>query len=261
MKKLFFVAIFLILTVAAVSLGQKPAVEKSRLASNDNNVEWNGLEHDTFDSFYLSPFGAVTTGTTVNIAFRTFRNDVTGVQMRVYEYDPPTDNTVGPIDMAMTLSSSDATYDYWSINYQTPSTRKIVYYKFRVTDGSDTDFYSDSYVDDHDNLGQGGAGAAANDEPFPSFQLTVYEPGFSTPSWLHRSAVYHIFPDRFRNGETTNDWCRTGSTSGCPALYGGSPSDNISYDDWNSLICDPRAASPCPRKIRESVFRRGSSGY
>ena len=166
----------LLITIALVSTfsGQKTAEFPDRIADNDNNVEWNGLKHDSFDSFYRSPFGAVTTGSTVNLKFRTFLNDVTGVSLRVYEYNPPTNTTSGPIDTAMTLSSSDGTYDYWSLDYQTPSTRKIIYYKFRVADGSDVDFYSDSYVDDHDNLGQGGVGAASDSEP--SLGLTKQAP-------------------------------------------------------------------------------------
>ncbi len=32
--------------------------------------------------------------------------------------------------------------------------------------------------------------------------------------------MYYIFPDRFRNGDPTNDYCVSGSTSGCPSFYG-----------------------------------------
>jgi glycosidase len=222
--------------------------------SNDNNVEWAGLEHNTFSGFYRTPFGAVTTGTQVNLRFRTFRNDVTGVFLRVYEYNPPTNTTTGPFDTPFAITSSDATFDYWSLNYHAPATPKVIYYKFRVVDGTDTDFYSDLYLDDHDNVAQGGPGATSDNEPFPAFQLTVYDPNFSTPEWLHNSAVYHIFPDRFRNGDVTNDWCRAGSSTGCPSLYGAPPSSNIAYSTWNSQICDPRQPAPCPNNYGSQFF-------
>ncbi|HNQ14790.1 MAG TPA: glycoside hydrolase family 13 protein, partial [Pyrinomonadaceae bacterium] len=223
-------------------------------ASNDNNVEWNGLEHDTFAESYRTPFGAVTAGTNVMLRFRSFRNDLTAVFLRVYAYDPPTGTTAGPTDTALAITSSDATYDYWSLNYQTPGSPKIIYYKFRVVDGTDIDYYSDLYLDDHDNLGQGGVGSAYDNEPFPSFQITVYDPNFTTPAWLQNAAVYHIFPDRFRNGNIANDWCRAGSTTGCPSLYGNSPSANIAFTSWNSQICDPRLPSPCSNNYGSQFF-------
>lgn len=34
-----------------------------------------------------------------------------------------------------------------------------------------------------------------------SWQLTVYEPGFSTPEWLKNGMMYQIFPDRFFEGD------------------------------------------------------------
>jgi len=208
---------------------------------NDNNVTWSGLRHDTFDNFYRSPFGAVTVGSPVTIRFRTLRNDVTNVFLRVYELDPTTGNTVGPNDQPLAVASSDSTYDFWQINFAAPVSPKLFYYKFRVVDGTDEDFYSDEHLGDHDNLNQGGVGAPADNEPFHAFQLTVYKADFSTPGWLHNSAVYQIFVDRFRNGDVSNDWCRAGSTSGCPSLYGASPAANITHTNWNELMVDPRA--------------------
>ncbi|MEZ5424806.1 MAG: alpha amylase N-terminal ig-like domain-containing protein [Pyrinomonadaceae bacterium] len=236
---------------AAIRAGRNPSVP---LAAMDNNVEWNGLLHDSFDQFYRAPFGSVTAGTTVILKFRTFKNDVTAIFLRTYVYNPPTNTTTGPIEQQLSLSSSDATYDYWSIDYQTPGTPKIVYYKFRVVDGTDSDFYSDSYFDDNDNLNQGGPGAPSDNEPFPSFQLTVYDPNFTTPAWIHKARVYQIFPDRFRNGDTGNDWCRTGSTTGCPSLYGAPPASNIAYTNWNSQICDPRQNPSCLNNYGSQFF-------
>jgi len=227
--------------LAAIVIAVAVTFSAARAASQDNNVEWNGLEHNSFADFYRAPFGAVTTGTPVNLRFRAFRNDLTAVFLRTYVYDPPTNTTAGPIDTALSITSFDATYDYWSLNYQTPATRKIVYYKFRVVDGTDEDFYSDQYLDDHDNLGQGGVGSPFDVEPFPSYQLTVYDPSFSTPSWIQNASVYHIFPDRFRNGDVTNDWCRAGNTTGCPSLYGAPIASNIIQTTWNTRMVDPRA--------------------
>ena len=206
------------------------------------DVQWDGLRHDTFDSYYRSPFGAVPAGTPVTLRFRTAHFDVTGVHVRVYTFDPATGQTAGPVDHPMTFLENrvegNTEYDIWTRTLQTPSTPAILYYKFRVTDQADEDFYSDAYADDHDNLNQGGAGAASDGEPFPAFQITAYAPSFETPAWLHHANVYQIFPDRFRNGDPSNDYCRPGSTAGCPTFYGDQTP--LLREPWNTLIGDPR---------------------
>jgi glycosidase len=212
---------------------------------SSDNIQFLGLKHDTFDSYYRSPFGAVPTGTAVNLKFRTDLLDVSNVYLKVYKYNPQTDTTDTAVEYPLTFlenrTEGATTYAIYSINYVAPSTPSIIYYKFRVVDGTATAFYSDSYLDDHDNLGQGGDGAASNGEPFASFQLTVYDANFTTPNWLHNASVYQIFPDRFRNGDITNDWCRAGNTTGCPNLYGNPTTDNIIQTMWNTQMTDPRA--------------------
>jgi glycosidase len=216
-----------------------------RTINGGSTIQLLGLKHDTFDNYYRSPFGAVPTGATVNLKFRTDLADVSGVFMKVYKYNPQTDTTDAaqefPLAFLETRTEGATTYDIYSLNYVAPATPSIIYYKFRVADGATSAFYSDAYSDDHDNLGQGGDGAATESEPFPAFQLTVYDANFTTPAWLQNASVYHIFPDRFRNGDITNDWCRSGNTTGCPSLYGGLPTSNIIQTIWNTQMTDPRA--------------------
>jgi glycosidase len=209
---------------------------------NNGDIQWFGLRHDTFDAYYRSPFGAVAAGTPVTLRFRTDHFDVSNVFVRVYTYNPATDTTAGPVDHPMTFlenrTEGSTLYDIWTLTLATPSAPAILYYKFRITDATDEDFYSDAYADDHDNLNQGGEGAASDNEPFPAFQITAYDPNFQTPAWLQSANVYHIFPDRFRNGEPLNDYCRPGSSAGCPSFY-----DNqtpLLREPWNVAIGDPR---------------------
>ncbi|MCA1621634.1 MAG: hypothetical protein LC795_20655 [Acidobacteria bacterium] len=210
------------------------------------DISWVGLRHDTFDAYYRSPFGAVQAGSQVTLRFRTAHMDVDGVSVRVYTYDAATGTTTGPVDHPMSffqnLPDVNPQYDVWTLALQTPSTASVLYYKFRVTDQGDEDYYSDFYANDHDNLNQGGEGAPADSEPFPAFQLTAYAPGFQTPAWLRDANVYQIFPDRFRNGDTSNDYCRPGSTSGCPTFYGDQTP--LLREPWNSEIGDPRRDGP-----------------
>ena len=208
---------------------------------NDGDIQWDGLKHDSFDSYYRSPFGAVMAGTPVTLRFRTIPFDVDGVSVRVYTYSAATNTTAGPNDYPMAYLEDrleDSTnYAIWTLTLNTPSSPSILYYKFRVTDGLDVDWYSDNTADDHDNLGQGGTGQTSEDEPFPAFQLTIYDPAFETPAWLQNANVYQIFPDRFRNGDTGNDYCRDGVTN-CPVFYGNP--DIVAHTIWNEAIDDPR---------------------
>ena len=55
--------------------------------AQDNNVEWDGLRHDSRDTLYRTPGGAVPAGTAVTLRLRTFHDDVTGVKVRFYSVD------------------------------------------------------------------------------------------------------------------------------------------------------------------------------
>jgi glycosidase len=220
------------------------------------DVDWGGLRHDTFDPYYRSPFGAVEAGSQVTLRFRTSHMDVEGVSARVYTYDAATGATTGPVDHPLSFhenrTENGTEYDVWAVSLQTPATASVLYYKFRVTDQGDEDFYSDSYTNDHDNLNQGGEGAASDVEPFPAFQLTAYAPGFQTPAWLRGANVYQIFPDRFRNGDPSNDYCRPGSTAGCPTFYGDQTP--LLREPWNTAVGDPRQPGPYQNQYGTQFF-------
>jgi glycosidase len=211
-------------------------------AVGDGQIDLSGIYHDTFSNYYRPTFGAVAAGVTVKLRLRVAPTDIQNIFLRQYLYNPATGLTNGPVDTPLafleTRNENGVNYDVWEINYTTPAAPTIVYYKFRITDAAANAFYADSHNGDFDNLGQGGDGIAAFSEPFHSFQITVYDPHFTTPDWLKNANVYQIFPDRFRNGDTTNDYCRAGSTTGCPVLY-GNPTV-FARATWNDLIGDPR---------------------
>ncbi len=140
-----------------------------------------------------------------------------------------------------------------------PSTTTVYYYKFHINRDQTNGWYSDDYLDDNDNVHKDGTGKATDGEPFTSFQFTVYDPNFQTPAWLQNANVYHILPDRFRNGDQTNDYCRAGSTTGCPVFY-GNPA-GVHYDTWNTQICDPRdQKSGLLQQVQQPVLRWRSAG-
>jgi glycosidase len=202
-----------------------------------------GFFHNTFDPFYRDQEGAVPENTQVTLRFRTLHSSgIWGVTARAYLFDTGSGVTTGPVDTSMpfdqNITISGTEYDVWKVTLAMPSTPTVYYYKFKINRDQTNGWYSDDYVDDNDNVHKDGTGAASDGEPFPSFQITVYDPNFQTPAWLQNANVYHIMPDRFRNGDQTNDYCRAGGTTGCPVYYGSQQA--FTYNQWNRQICDPR---------------------
>ncbi len=207
-----------------------------------------GFLHNTFDPFYRSAEGSVPEGTQVTLRFRTLHSTgVYGVNLRAYLFDTGSGNTTGPVDTNMpfeqNITINGTEYDVWKVTATMPSTPTVYYYKFHITKASTSGYYSDDYLDDYDNLNKDGTGAVSDGEPFNSFQITVYDPNFVTPAWMAKANIYQIFPDRFRNGTPTNDYCVNGSTAGCPSFYGAGPGANIAVTTWNTLLCDPNNQS------------------
>ena len=211
--------------------------------NSSNAVNLAALYHNTFDPYYRSQEGSVPAGTAVTLRLRTAHLGATAVNLRVYLFDTGSGNTTGPTDSPMafleTQTVNGTLYDEYTIGYTTPATPAIVYYKFAIVNGTGTAYYSDDYVDDYDNVNKDGTGAAAATEPLDAFQITAYAPNFQTPAWMANANVYQIFPDRFRNGDPTNDYCVAGSSAGCPSFYGNPATSNVAVTVWNTLLCDP----------------------
>ncbi len=202
-----------------------------------------GFYHNTFDPFYRDQEGAVPESSQVTLRFRTLHSSgIWGLTVRAYLFDTASGTTTGPIDTSMpfdqNITLNGTEYDVWKTTLAMPSTPTVYYYKFKINRDTTNGWYSDDYLDDNDNVHKDGTGAASDGEPFPSFQITVYNPAFQTPAWLQNANVYHIMPDRFRNGDQTNDYCRQGSKTGCPVYYGSQQA--FTYNLWNTQICDPR---------------------
>ena len=170
----------------------------------DNNVEWNGVGHDSRDLLYRTPGGAVPGGTPVTLRLRTFHNDVTAVRLRLYDLNS---NSQRFVNMAIAAADAscyqsdlvDRTCDFWEATLPNDSPNNF-WYRFVVTDGSDTDYYADNTP-----ALDGGLGAMTDEVVDNSYALMVYDPDFTTPEWMENAFIYQIFPDRFNNGYPQND--------------------------------------------------------
>jgi glycosidase len=177
----------------------------SNAPSHDNNVEWDGLRHDSRDTLYRTPGGAVPAGNPVTIRFRTFHNDVTGVKMRLFSVDQNAQQLVAMHIAASDVSCyqaslADQRCDFWQATIPSSHPADNLWYRFIVSDGTSTAYYADDTA-----ALDGGLGATTASPVDNSWALMLSVPGFTAPAWAKNAVIYQIFPDRFRNGRSNND--------------------------------------------------------
>jgi len=101
-------------------------------ASNDNNVEWDGIHSD---GSYRSPRHPVA-GQAFTVELRVFRGDITSARVRTF------DGNVAHHDMVWVRNEgASGQYDIWSATVPATSS-PFLYYRFEITDGSDTDHFN-----------------------------------------------------------------------------------------------------------------------
>lgn len=147
-------------------------------------VNADALRHDPASNAYFAPIAA----NVARITLRTLANDAQRVTLQIADR---------PSGVEMKKSDTRYGFDYWSVQTLTPASGTLRY-TLVAHDG-----------DSRATLSASGAAAdtsAASDlEPF-SVALPLHS---DTPDWAKRAMWYQIFPERFRNGDTSNDPPRT----------------------------------------------------
>jgi len=208
--------------------------------AQDNNVEYDGLRHDSRDTLYRTPGGAINPGTPVSLRLRTFHNDLTSATIRLYDTAIGAEDKQPMILAARNVDCFDTTIvgstcDYWQYTY-TPQKLGTTYYRFILTDGTSTAYYADN------GPRYGGVGQATPSEQDIGFRLNAVDPQFRVIPWMQDGVMYQIFPDRFRNGETGNDPKTTDPRYDYPAPANATPAQiraatdaQIQRRSWNTL--------------------------
>ncbi len=215
-------------------------------ASHDNNIWWDDLYHDSLDPLYRTPGGAVTANTAVTLRFRAAANDLTAVKVRLWN-----DRTDTQTFLNMAVVATDATYDWWEVTVPASADPTSYWYRFIAMDGTATAYYEDNGKGFAG--GFGGPGQPYAQSPDNSWQITVYDPSFHTPDWVKNGIIYQIFPERFRDGDLTND---TPPGSFHYDIPGGSIyRSNDPAEAWNAPLCDPRdPEGPCPQIYGQNFY-------
>lgn len=247
MKKYKRLSYFGLLLMVALALLWQPA--PAQAASQDNNVEWGGLGHNSRDPLYRSPTGAVTTGTPIRLRLRAADNDLTLAQVRVWNDRTNVSTVYNMTRVAnnVLLGTDPTPYEFWEVTLPASALPTVYWYRFIAIDGSDTNYYED------DGARTGGWGQVFDASPDNSWQLTIYDAGFNTPSWVQNAVIYQIFPDRFRDGNSSNN------PSAGEFFYGNFDTVYRSNaSNWNTPICDPRSSfnpgTTCPGIYSQNFY-------
>ncbi|CAN5750746.1 alpha-amylase family glycosyl hydrolase [soil metagenome] len=197
-------------------------------AGHDNDIWWDDLGHDSRDPVFRNLGGAVPAGTPVTLRLRAASGDLTAARVRIWD-----DRNDAQMIVPMTLAADDGTHEWWEATV-TPGQPTIYWYRFIALDGTATAFYED------DEALTGGLGQTYGSSTDRSWQLSVHDPAFQSPEWVKNAVIYQIFPDRFRDGDPTNN------PAPGQCFYGETPTVYRSFgEDWHTPICDPRASGPC----------------
>lgn len=183
---------------------------RAHACSNDNNVEWNYLFSDQGPMFDSNPEPTSTTSVTVTL--RTCKGDITSANVKYYD---SADGNYHWVSMVWVSNDPTGTFDYWSGTIPASSSEK--YYRFQINDGSATAWLN--------------AAGITSSEPSSGDFFVI--PNFKTPDWMKNGVVYQIFPDRFYDGDTTND-----VTSG-EYTYGGCATEQHVWGTSVLSVNDP----------------------
>lgn len=196
-------------------------VASKEIIDLDGQVNGDMLYHNTWESLYKYPFGAVEEGTDVTVRMHAQKGDLQYARVLVRNTNTNRSDLYN-MEKVSTITVDEEEVDIWEATF-TPDEIGVYGYKFIVGDG-DTAKY---YVED----GYEGKTGTVGDKNGLFFQLTVYDKDYQTPDWMKEAVVYQIFPDRFNNGNTSNDDAKTNARGEEPIEV---------PESWNSLPDNPR---------------------
>ncbi|HSH01002.1 MAG TPA: alpha-amylase family glycosyl hydrolase [Anaerolineae bacterium] len=205
-------------------------------ATADNNIWWGDLGHNSRDALYRTPGGPVVPDTTVMLRLRAACDDLTDAKIRIWN-----DLINASLLVDMTKVASDEQYDWWEAAVPVGSDPTIHWYRFIAMDGTTQAFYED------DTKNDGAWGTTYAQSPDRGWQLTVYDSAYQTPDWAKNAIMYQIFPDRFRDGDPSNNPApgRFFYDELQGTIYRSDPNYGAA-NPWNTAVCDPRDETDCP---------------
>jgi alpha-glucosidase len=155
---------------------------RAQACSKDNHVEGNYLFADQGPLYDSNP--EPTARQSVTLTLRTCMGDISGANIEYYD---TADDSFHSISMHWAAKDPTGLFDYW--RGTVPASASEKHYRFQINDGSATAWLN--------------AAGLTSSEPSSGDFFII--PGFKTPDWMKNGVMYQIFPDRFHDGDTSND--------------------------------------------------------
>lgn len=203
--------------------------------SSDEKIGTDAIYYDSQNTDYKTPYGASSVGTEISFSINVKTGVAKEAKLVVVE---PNGTTV--VDMSKNGTFADGN-EKWTGKY-TPSSIGTYSYYFVVSSESDLKAYGD---DD----GFFGAGMVSELVDKNNYEFNVYTSDYKTPDWLKNGVMMQIYPDRFFNGDTSNDYAQKYARGGAKYEF---------VTDWYSLPKDPQLYND--EKYVENA-NRGSSDW
>lgn len=153
-------------------------------------MEGTPVYHNSHDVLYRQPFGAVETGTSVTLRLRVDKFlGAKSVLVRLWHSDS---------EHQVPMREAEACgKELYEAEFRCPDQPGLVWYSFLIDLGNEVFHYCDN------SERTGGPGRLLR-HLANSYQITVYERGFTTPEWFRDSIVYQIMVDRFYKADSSH---------------------------------------------------------
>ena len=207
----------------------------------DGEISDDDLYHDSRDDLYRVPYGAVPAGTEVTLRLRAAAGDLSEATVRVWDSFEELQALLPMEVVATDPTQGEHGYDYWEATLRTSARPTVLTYRFIARDGPTTRYIEDDLAADGGAVQEGndgGPGIALASSEDSSWQVDVYEPDFTTPAWTRGAVVYQIFPDRFFNGDPSNDPgpdVEQGNEGAALYRYGDVYGNDVLPKEWGDL--------------------------
>lgn len=146
----------------------------------------DAIYHNSHDSIYRNPFGAIESGKTLSIAVSVSESICPeAVFLNIIEKDKK-------YDLSMNYLKKQDGFVYYIADMNTDGYMGLVFYHFTIHTPERIFLYGNNPKQ------LGGEGCFYKDNP-KGFQVTVYKKPYPIPNWFQEAIVYQIFPDRFYN--------------------------------------------------------------
>lgn len=214
----------------AVTFYFDPVTEIYYNNSSDEKLDEEKIYYDSKDETYKSIYGAVPTDTKVTFSIDTgddaqqVKLVLKGKEQQILDMEKADGAESGTVRWTATTSFSQyGEYEYY----------------FVVGGQSSVKIYCD---DD----GYYGTGVTADLTQVKPYEINVYKERFETPDWMKDAVIYQIFPDRFFNGDTSNDTAQTESRGA---------TDYELIEDWYTWPENPEQEELNPDAYPENAYK------